>query len=171
MSLSMLARKSAGISAEKSQLVIERFEKNTSGMPVPYGSVFWSVSHKPGFVAGIAAPVSVGIDIELVKPVCPALFGKIVDHDELSLFSGCSEMDIFFRVFTAKEAVLKKTGHGLKGLSHARIMQVADENNLTVLYRNEKYQVENFRFENYIASITKNMFDVQWILIKEKAYG
>jgi len=176
--LSMVARESARVSADRSQISDFSFKKNASGVPVPSGGIFWSVSHKPGFVAGIVAPVPVGIDIEQVKPVCSALFGKIVGHDEKLLFSGFNKKDIFFRVFTAKEAVLKKTGDGLKGLSRARIIQVADENNLTVLYGNKKYQVENFRFDNYIASITKNMFDVQWVLIKdeanfqgEKAYG
>jgi 4'-phosphopantetheinyl transferase len=162
VALSRLARVSARASAVKSECRIHRFIKNKLGVPLPSNGVFWSVSHKPGFVAGVVSTEKIGIDLEQLKEVSGALFQKIVDPDEARHFGHQDKMLVFFRAFTAKEAVLKKTTDGIKGLSKAKIKRVTDDRHLVVQYLNKKYWVENFYFDGYLASVTKDHFDLQW---------
>jgi 4'-phosphopantetheinyl transferase len=90
------------------------------------------------------------------------MFKRIVDQTEYLHFMRQDKMLVFFRVFTAKEAVLKKTAVGIKGLSKVKIDMVLDDNNLIVQYLDKKYQVENFYFDGYLASVTKDNLDVEW---------
>jgi 4'-phosphopantetheinyl transferase len=162
MALSRLARECVKASALKSKLDAEEFEKDESGVPLPSNGIFWSVSHKPGYVAGVVSKQRVGIDIEELKPVSDAMFNRIVDPAEFFHFTLQARKLVFFRVFTAKEAVLKKTGMGIKGLSKAKVDSVPDEHNLIIQYLDKKYQVENFYFDGYLASVTKDNMDVVW---------
>ncbi len=149
-------------SALKSKLYAEEFEKDESGIPLPSNGVFWSLSHKPGYVAGVVSKEGVGIDIEELKPVSDAMFNRIVDPAEFLHFTHQPREFVFFRVFTAKEAVLKKTGIGIKGLSKAKVDAVPDDYNLIIQYPDKKYQVENFYFDGYLASVTKDNLSVEW---------
>ncbi|MDA8134369.1 MAG: 4'-phosphopantetheinyl transferase superfamily protein [Desulfobacteraceae bacterium] len=160
--LSRLARECAAASALRSGLDIGAFETGESGVPLPFRGVFWSLSHKPDYVAGVVSTKGVGIDIEMIKPISEALFRKIVDETEALLFPGRDRGIIFFRVFTAKEAVLKKAGVGMRGLSKAKIHEVWDDRNLLIRYLDKKYQVEHFYFDGYLASVTKDNLDIEW---------
>lgn len=165
IALSRFARKSAKASAIKSNLDVGIFEKNDSGVPIPSKGIYWSVSHKPCFVAGVVSREKIGIDIEQVKKVSDALFERIIDLNEAELFNSQTRQIVFFRGFTAKEAVLKKTFAGIKGLSKVKIKAVLDEKNLVVEYLDNQYLVENFYFDGYLASVTKDHFEVHWIMV------
>lgn len=160
--LSRLARECVKISALKSKLDIEKFETDESGAPLPSNGIFWSLSHKPDYVAGVVSRQRVGIDIEQVKSVSDSMFRRIVDEKEFSHFINQDKMLIFFRAFTAKEAVLKKTGVGIKGLSKTKIDGMWDDHNLIVQYLDKKYEVENFYFDGYLASVTKDNLNIEW---------
>ncbi len=162
MALSRLARECVKTSALKSKFDVEELKKDKSGIPLPSNGIFWSLSHKPGYVAGVVSKQRVGIDIERLKPVSDTMFKKIVHETESRHFMQQERILVFFRVFTAKEAVLKQTGVGIKGLSNIRIDSVMDMNNLMVRYLDKKYQVENFCFDGYLASVTKDNMDVEW---------
>ena len=162
MALSCLARECIKASALKSKLDVERFETDESGAPLPSNGIFWSLSHKPEVVAGVVSRQRVGIDIEKLKSVSDALFKRIVDQTESSYFMNPDKIYVFFRVFTAKEAVLKKTGIGIKGLSKAKIVSVPDDHHLIVHYLDKKYRIENFYFDGYLASVTKDNLDIEW---------
>lgn len=166
IALSLFARSCARESSVISGCYVDVFEKDGLGIPKPSNNVFWSVSHKPGFVAGIVSNEEVGIDLELIKDVSSALFDRVVDPGENSLFKNKDKNLIFFRTFTAKEAVLKKTGDGIKGLSGAKVIKVVDDTNLIVEYLDNKYLIENFYFDRYLASVTKDQSDVQWAISK-----
>lgn len=154
-------------SSIKSKLYVEKLEKDDSNVPKQSKGVFWSITHKPDFVGGVVSQGEIGIDLEQVKSVSDALFRKVVKQEERNCF-GSQEKDIvFFRAFTAKEAVLKKNRIGIKGLTKTKIIRVYDDNNLIVDYLGEKYLVENFYFEDYLASITKDHFDVRWTLLEK----
>jgi 4'-phosphopantetheinyl transferase len=72
--LSALARRALSLSANKSGVSLDRLDKDEGGAPLPFEGVYWSVSHKETFVAGVAAPAPVGIDIERIRPCSDALF-------------------------------------------------------------------------------------------------
>ena len=158
--LSRFARESAKASALKSKYSVKIFEKDTLGVPLASNGICWSVSHKPDYVAGIVSTETIGIDLERIKDVSDALFERILDPDETMQFGGRKKRVAFFRAFTAKEAVLKKTAVGMRGLSKVKIKTVVDDNNLIVQYLNKKYLVENLYFDGYLASVTKDHFDL-----------
>lgn len=162
--MSEFARQAAKKSARISGLDIERFPKKDTGAPIPVNGVFWSISHKKDKVAGIAARHPVGIDIEKIKPVNRGLFDRVVSRQEAALFGPTEKEIIFFKVFTAKEAVLKLNGCGIGKLSKVRISGVEDAHNLAARFLDQKYWVENFYDDGYLASVTKNGHDIRWTL-------
>jgi len=162
--LSLFARKSASASGMKSKLYLDIFKKDALGVPLPSDGIYWSITHKPDFVAGVVSKGKIGIDLEQIKDVSDAVFKRIVDPEEKALFMGQDRSLIFFRTFTAKEAVLKRTGQGIQGLSKVKIKSVVNDTNLKVQYSNKQYLVENFFFDGYLAAVTKDNVDVQWII-------
>jgi 4'-phosphopantetheinyl transferase len=162
--LSLFARESAKASGLESKLYVDRFNKDGQGVPKPSNGVYWSVSHKLDFVAGVVSTKKIGIDLEQIKEVSGSLFKRIVDSDEESYFRHQEKSIVFFRAFTAKEAVLKKTTIGMQGLSKVKIINIIDDKNLVAQYADKKYLVENFYFGGYLASVTKDNLDVQWTI-------
>lgn len=162
--LSRFARLAAEKSAMKSSLTLKEFIKDNDGVPQPVNGVCWMVSHKPDIVAAIVSKERMGIDVEKIKAVEKKLFDRILSSSEQYILRNQSKELAFFRAFTAKEAVLKKTTHGIKGLTKVKIIQVMDDRNLILQYRNRKYRVENFYFERHLASVTKNQLNIQWVL-------
>lgn len=146
------------------------FEKDLSGIPKPYNGIHWSITHKPDYVAGVVSNEPVGIDIERIKPVSDTMFKKLVHDDEKMQFdclgNHINENILFFRLFTAKESVLKKTGIGIKGLSRIKICSVIDKTHLIVKFEGENYLVEHFYLDDHIVSVTKDLFDVRWKIEK-----
>jgi len=162
--LSGFARQSAKASSLKSELSVAKFDKDALGIPIPSNGIYWSVSHKLDFAAGVVSTQKIGIDIEKIKTVSDALFERIVSPQERAYFKSRDKSIIFFRVFTAKEAVVKNTTDGIKGLSKVKVKTVVDDKNLILQSSDKKYLVENFYFDGYFASLTKGPFDVQWTI-------
>jgi len=165
LALSRFARGCVKASAIKSNLDVKGFETDAAGAPLPSNGIFWSLSHKPDYVAGVVSMQRVGIDIEQPKPVSDSVFTRVVDSYEFLHFTNQDKTLVFFRVFTAKEAVLKQTGVGFKGLSKAKIHEVLDDHHLTVKFLDKKYRVENFYFDGCLASVTKGNVDIEWSFI------
>jgi len=165
-SLSRFSRKSVCLSSVKSGYGDVCLEKNEFGVPRPYNGVYWSVSHKTDFVAGVVSKKKVGIDIEQIKSVSSGLFKKIVHSDEKKLFNDLQdypdETMIFFRTFTAKEAVLKRNQTGISKLSKTRVKMVSGQTHLVVEFEGKNFSVEHFYLDDHIASVTKDLFDVEW---------
>lgn len=162
--LSEFARKSAYRSALKSGVSTTDFKKDDAGAPQPINGIYWSVSHKHDLVGGVVSKKPVGIDVEKIKKVSDALFNKILDTDESNLFNDQERSLIFFRTFTAKEAVLKKTIVGIKGLSKTRVKKVVDNTHLIIGFEDKNYLVEHFYLDDHIASVTKDLFDIHWTI-------
>lgn len=159
--LSRLARLALLRSAEASGLVIDSFPKDVAGVPLPVMGIYWSVTHKPSMVAGVAAVEPVGIDLERVRPVSEAVMAKVAGADEWALVDEERQRG-FFRIWTAKEAVLKAVGEGMRDWSHCRIRQVADGTRLVVDYRGAAWPVEQFFFRSHVASLAGSGFRVEW---------
>ena len=155
------ARRAVSLSAERKGLSLSALLNDPDGKPIPESGVFWSLSHKPEMAAGIAAREPVGIDIETVRPVRPGLMEKISDADERRLAEPVTEM-MFFRFWTAKEAVLKAVGIGLRGLSHCKIHRIMDENSLMVSCRQKLWRVEHVFLDRHVASAVCRNHHVEW---------
>ena len=154
------------ISALKSGLDLNDPLKDADGRPLPSNGVYWSLTHKPNYVAAVAARAPIGIDIEKIAVrQTVSLYEKVADSAEWALIGGKS-WEGFHRYWTAKEAVLKADGTGLSGLSHCRVITVLDEVNLIIQMRERIMTVEHHYFSDHIASVVKTDQKVSWTVLK-----
>jgi 4'-phosphopantetheinyl transferase len=159
--LSRHARTALDISANCARLILPNHPKNESGVPQPVGGVHWSVSHKSEMVAAVAAPLPVGIDIERVRPVSTALQQKVANDSEWRLSSE-DPLLLFFRFWTAKEAILKMAGVGLRGLSNCRIIQIPNETAMWLDYHGDTYRVEHHRVGEHLVAVVRRRWQLRW---------
>jgi len=165
--LSRRARVALAASARLSgaPLEIEAFRKDGEGVPLPAEGLYWSLSHKPRYVAAAVAPHPVGIDVEELRPCRGALFRKVAASQEWALLDAALDpADRFFRFWTAKEAVLKATGVGFKGISGCRVIHVSGPHRLTIDFLERSWQIEQVFFNGHIAAIVCGNRSVRWQL-------
>ena len=164
--LSSYARKALAISARKKGFILTKAAKDDQGVPKPYDGKYWSITHKDEYVAGVASLTSIGIDIEKIRPCSKALFKKTASQKEWALSSE-EPCKLFFRYWTAKEAVIKLNGTGIKDLLRCRITEIFDENHLIIKYMDEIWLVEHFFLKGHVASVVKNSDIIKWVVVKE----
>jgi 4'-phosphopantetheinyl transferase len=160
--LSRHARRALEISAEKSRITLGELAQDEHNAPLPFNGIFWSISHKTEYVGGVVGPMPIGIDIEKIYSRAKSLFRKTASESEWSLAD--TSLTTFFRYWTSKEAVLKTAGIGLKDLSKCRVIRIRDDHHLDIEYEDQKWQVEHAYFEDHIASIVKNDFQIDWTI-------
>lgn len=163
--LSDLAREALVHSAERLQIVLGPLQKDARGAPLPAAGHYWSLTHKPLFAAGVLAPAAVGLDLEALRPCTPALYRRAATESEWALIGGDDPRIMFFRCWTAKEAVLKAVGEGMRDWLRCRIHEVIDDTHLLVDYRGVRWSVEQFFFRGHIASIAGSGLRVEWRLL------
>jgi 4'-phosphopantetheinyl transferase len=161
--LSGRAREALAVSAQKSGTQLSHLPKDDRGAPLPVEGVCWSISHKSDYVAGVVSPHPVGIDLEKIRTCSAALFGKVADESEWAL-SPEAPQRLFFRFWTAKEAVLKAAGTGLTALSRCRVQSVPDDRHIILSYRGTPFTVEHFFFDHHVAAVVRNAHRLQWTL-------
>jgi 4'-phosphopantetheinyl transferase len=164
--LSSAARKALQISAEKSGLPLNEMHKDRDGAPLPSEGVFWSISHKPKYVAAVVSNAKIGIDIEEIKPRNESLLDYIASGNEWEL-SRNKSWSTFFRYWTAKEAVLKALGIGISGLKTCHIIAVPDDYHILLNYKGQSFQIEQVQHDNHIVSVTKNDTEIEWVILQE----
>ena len=159
--LSRYARKALEASAQKTGIKLGKLLKDPDGVPLPFNGCYWSLTHKPEYVGAVVASKPTGIDIERIKDVSAAMIRKIAIRSEWLLSETGPQSD-FFRFWTAKEAVLKAVGVGMKGLSKCRIRRIIDQRHMVTDYEGKSFAIEHFRFDGHIAAVVKNGFRVEW---------
>ena len=160
--LSRLARVAVRISARLSAVAPIRCQKDDQGVPRPYQGVYWSVAHKPEWVAGVVATVPVGIDIEKVRPRPESLYRRIAAADEWRLGAGRPKIHWFYRIWTAKEAVLKAEGLGLRGLSRCRLTAVGDQDRMRLQFEERSWTVVHCELAHHVAALTLVTDRIAW---------
>ncbi len=158
--LSDRAREAARRSATRSGLVLTEFLKNEDGAPLPCGGVFWSLTHKDRMVGGLADLSPAGLDVECVTPRDEALFDYIGTAAEWAALGG-RDWGRFFRLFTAKEAALKRRGVGLAGLRTCRAEGWCGSR-LVLGYMGERTEVEFFEAAGHLAAVAATGRQVEW---------
>ena len=108
-------------------------------------------------------PESVGIDIEKIRPFREGLQRKVGTEQEWNLCHD-DRTHLFYRYWTAKEAVLKAVGAGLKGLSKCLITTITDDHHLHLDYQGREWVVEHVYFDGHVAAITLGSEMTKWIL-------
>jgi len=163
--LSRSARDALKVSAEKSGVRLGELLKDEKGIPCPVAGIYWSISHKPKYVAAVVSKDKVGIDIEEIKPRPKSLFARVASDEEWELKD--KSWDTLFRYWTAKEAILKVIGIGIGGLKICRIISVPDENHITLDYKGQSFLVEQLRYKNHIVSVLKDDNLIEWVVLSK----
>ncbi len=163
--LSQIAREALKLSAEKSRVRLGELLKDEKGVPCPVAGNYWSLSHKPKYVAAVVSKDKVGIDIEEMKPRAESLFAHVASDEEWELKE--RSWDTLFRYWTAKEAILKVIGIGISRLKTCRIISVPDENHITLDYKGQIFLVEQLRHKNHIVSVLKDANQIEWVVLDE----
>jgi 4'-phosphopantetheinyl transferase len=161
--LSRIAREALKLSAEKSGVMLGELRQDKNGVPCPVSGTYWSLSHKPKYVAAVVSKDKVGIDIEEMKPRTESLFAYVASDDEWGLMD--KSWDTFFRYWTAKEAILKVIGIGIGGLKTCRIISVPDENHIALDYKGQSFLVEHLRHSDHIVSVLKGGNQIEWVVL------
>ena len=162
--LRRIAREALSRSARLSGVTLEALEKADNGAPLPSNGSHWSLTHKAQYAAAVVAPHPIGIDIEKDRPVAEGLYRRLADPREWALANETTQ-SLFFRYWTAKEAVLKAVGEGLTGLTHCRIVEILDDARLELHYAQSVWRVTQVRIaRDHIVALTTGDVDVQWHL-------
>jgi len=163
--LSRYAREALFISAQKSEVKLGQLAKDADGVPLPSDGIYWSLTHKPKYVGAVVGTARVGIDLENISSRSKVLFKRTADEDEWALGDRPS-WELFYRYWTSKEAVVKAVGGGiLKDLSECRVIEIIDQNNLVINYRNNRWHIEHFYFNNHVASVVRDSFTINWTIL------
>ncbi len=163
--LSRHARQALSRSARYGGHTLGPLEKNDRGAPLPSNGIHWSLTHKEHYVAAVTAPHRVGIDIERIRPCSQRLYERIADPREWGLAPE-QTLPLFFRYWTAKEAVLKAVSKGLVGLTRCRIHKILDDNRVALTYDGGIWIVVQYWIgDDHIVAVTASDDEVEWHLL------
>ena len=107
-----------------------------NGKPYIEGyDIYFNISHCENMIAYTFSVFETGIDIERIKSISLTIMKRFFSEKEQKYvlgrepvetdFSKCDNPEIlerFYRIFTLKEAICKKSGIGIKGLKEANAM-------------------------------------------------
>jgi 4'-phosphopantetheinyl transferase len=159
--LSRWARRALQKSALRSGAGEKLFGKDDRGVPVPADGWHWSVTHKPAYVGGLVANRPVGIDLEEVRTCSESLIRKMATPTEWQLLSDADRDLRFIRIWTAKEAVVKAEGIGIRGLNDCRVVS-ASADRLLVRGSQETWTVEHFFLNRHVAAVARGSQEISW---------
>jgi 4'-phosphopantetheinyl transferase len=143
------------------------WEKDDMDVPLPNAGFHWSVAHKRRWAAAVISDQPVGIDIERIKPRREELFDDAGTPREWTLLGGRT-WPAFFRLWTAKEAVLKAYGIGMAGWNRCSLAQTLDDRHLRLTFNEQSIIVEHYYHQDHVAAVTTRGAVAVWHLITEK---
>jgi len=161
--LSAVARDALSRSAGLSKAVLGTLQKDDAGAPLPANGWHWSISHKRTYAGGVVSRQPIGFDIERPREVHPGLWDRTATMAEWELVA--RNIENLFRFWTAKEAVMKAAGTGLRDLSNCRIERVTGTDTMAVSLHGKQYTVVHFRFDEHVAAVAAiETLIIQWHL-------
>ena len=142
-------------SEKESGAQLARIEKNAEDAPVASNGWHWSISHTRDYSAGVVSRTPIGIDIEPIRVKRLEVVTSVASDDERSMFDEFGPRELV-RVWTAKEAVLKKAGVGLLELSSARVVSVPNDTCLVISHRGRRHLAHQWERSGHVAAISSD---------------
>lgn len=88
------------------------WEIGEHGKPYLPGAPFhFSLSHSDGLCAAVLSPAPIGLDVERIRPLRPALLPRFLSPEEIARAE--HDPDLPVRLWTAREARAKENGRGI----------------------------------------------------------
>ena len=115
-----------------------------------YPDFYFNISHSENLIAVAVADSPVGVDIEKKRDANLKIAERFFSEREKDF---AKDSDSFFYVWTRKEALLKKTGEGLKDISKAQVL--------------ENIEIKTFEENEFILSVCSNKPDSFKIIYEE----
>lgn len=161
-----VSRQAVDESARLCGLAPRDWPRDGRGVPVPADGIYWSLTHKAAWTAGVVSDGPVGIDIEAISPRRNMiLFDKLAAADEWAIAGGRAWPN-FFRLWTAKEATLKANSVGIGRLGECRVVAVHGERHLTLAFQGREWTVEQFYHDGHVAAVTAGADEVVWTVLE-----
>lgn len=149
-------------SAESAGARLGVLAKGEHDAPLPSAGWHWSIAHTTAFSAGVVALAPVGIDVEALVPRRQDIVRRVASRDELDLLGGF-RWESFFRIWTAKEAVLKKAGCGILELSRCTLIAAPSCDLLVLTHREREHPVHLLARAGHVAALAcDGEFAVEW---------
>lgn len=103
------------------------------GAPLPLGGTYWTASHTQGAAGAAVAPFPVGLDLERARELRMELARRFLSPSEPRIAP--------LVAWTAKEALLKKLGLGIAGLSRCTIVARESDERLRLAFDGQRHDV------------------------------
>lgn len=145
-------------------LRVRALPQDDDGAPLPIKGWHWSLSHTSAWVGGVVFPFPVGLDLERVQNRRQELVRATASHEEFELLGGF-RWEHFTRLWSAKEAVLKKARVGLSELSQCRLVAVPGPRALVIFHRDRNHHVHQSFANGHFVSICAENSDcaqIEW---------
>ena len=156
------ARVALARSAEATGARLGALEKGEHDAPLPSAGWHWSIAHTSAFSAGVVARQPVGVDVEAITARRHGVVPRVASRDELDLLGGF-RWESFFRIWTAKEAVLKKAGCGILELSRCTLVAAPSCDLLVMAHRDREHVVHLLARSGHVAAVAcDGEFSVEW---------
>jgi 4'-phosphopantetheinyl transferase len=150
-------------SERESGAELAALDKNADDAPLASNGWHWSISHTSRFSAGVVSRAPIGIDIERIARRRIEVVAAVASPAERGLFAEFGARE-FVRVWTAKEAVLKKAGVGLAELSSARVLSVPSDHCMIIAHRGRRHLAHQWEHDGHVAAISSDddELEVHW---------
>ena len=126
---------------ERMKGLMDEWSYNEHGKPFLEGGPYFSISHCKTAIAVAIDDQPIGIDIESIRQADEDLIERVMNEQERLAISELG-MREFTRLWTQKEAILKREGTGIQ--SFEQLQSIID---------NRESNIETIENENYIYSI------------------
>jgi hypothetical protein len=146
--------KALGAAAARAGISCAGFSRDADGAPLPREDGWcWSVANTGAGVVASVARGALGVDLESLDRERVADVGEFCDPEERARLA---EWDTAatLRLWTAKEAVLKKAGCGISELRACRLAAAPEADTMLLSHRETEHRVRHLRPGRLIVAFT-----------------
>lgn len=144
------------LAAARAGVELGALEHDARGAPLASDGWHRSHSHTQDCAAAVLATGPVGIDVEPIALRRAAGFANVVSAAERALLGDLDAL-LFARVWTAKEALLKRAGVGLAELSGCRVRGLCGAYAVRLRYRGAEHVVHQSIAHGFVVSLASDL--------------